>query len=594
MRAKWIFAILLGIIMAVSITEYTADNYAKAVLSGKQVACKWVKLAVRRHINDLAKMEEDPDYPYYFDVEEAKRVIDFVQNLKHTQGEWANPRLHNTKIKLEPWQQFIYWNLFGWRKKEDGCRRFTKGYIEIGRKNGKTVMAAATANYCFLLDSPREHGAEVYFLATKKDQAKKAWTEADLQIKKHPFLRTKIKSYKQNSTVVIPGSNAFMRPVGKDSDTEDSWNPHMVVVDEYHAHKTNELLNVYESGMGTRQQPLILIITTAGFDRNLPCYQEEHTLAEQVLEGAIDPVPENYFCIIYTLDEEDKDNFTDESKWVKANPNLGVSVKWDYLRDQVKQALLVSTKQNNVLTKNFNIWTNAFSRWIPHEKWDACKFKVSEKRLEGRPCYAGLDLSTNIDITAFVLVFPPQGTEKRYSVLFRFFIPEENLRERERQDKVPYSAWIKRGLVYATPGNVIDYDFIEEKIRQDSERFRIMEIAYDRWNATEIVNHMQEEGQTMVPFGQGYASMNPACLKLQKKIYAKEISHNGNPVMNWMVSCTEVKQDAAGNIKPVKPDRNKSGKRIDGVVALLMGMDRAVTAESDGEFDVGAVYGRTS
>lgn len=593
MRVKWLFILLIGFIMAVSATEYTADLYIKSVQSGKQFACKWVKLAVQRHVNDLIKAEEDPDYPYYFDPEEAKRAINFKQNMHHTQGEWANPRLHDTRIRLEPWQQFLDWVKYGWRKKENGCRRFTKAYIEVARKNGKTLDAVLDAIYCFALDSPREEGAEVYFLATKKDQSKKAWDEADLQFKKHKFLRTKVKTYVQNSRIVIPGKNAIMRPIGKDSDTEDSWNPHCVIVDEYHAHKTNKLLNVFESGMGSRQQPLTIIITTAGFYRNYPCYQEEHMLAEQVLQRTIEPVPENYFCIIYTLDEDD--DWTDEKNWIKANPNLGVSVKWDYIRDQVQQAILVPSKQNNVLTKNLNIWTDSFTAWLTHDKWNSCNFPVNDERLIGKVCYGGLDLSANFDITAYVLVFPPENEDSRYQALFRFFIPEENIRDRENRDRVPYSTWIKQGFVFATPGDVIDYDYIEEKIKEDAEKYNIQELAYDRKFAIEIVNHLSEEGiTTPVPFGQGTLSMTPAVNDLEKRVYAQELAHGGNPVMNWMVSCTELKQDAQGNRKPIKPDRIKSGMRIDGVVALLMALNRAVMAEDAGDFEIGAVYGKSS
>lgn len=573
MRGLVLFILIL---LAVVVTvQYSAAQYMEDVLSGKQVACKWVKLAVKRHLNDLEKAEKrDPDFPYYFDEAQAKRAIDFKQELKHTQGEWANPRLHDPRIRLEPWQQFIDWNLFGWRRKEDDCRRFTKSYVTVGRKNGKTVDAAATANYCFYVDSPREIGPEVYCVATKKEQARKAWDEMKGQIEKHPFLDNKTRIYKQNHTITIPGTASVVRMLGKDSKTEDALNPHFVIVDEYHAHPDNSMLEVMESGMGARQQPLIYIITTSGFDKSCACYQEEHLLAEKVLERSMEPIPESFFCIIYTIDEED--DWTDPKVWIKANPNLGVSVKWRYLEERIQEALISPAKQNKIKTKNLNIWTQAESRWILDDVWKACGFPVKEEILKRRICFLGLDLSASQDITAEVLCFPPEEDENLYQFLYRFFIPEENILEKERKDKVPYSYWIEKGLVIATPGNVIDYDFIEQQILNDAKEYEIKEIAYDPWKAQEIVNHLSEAGFTMVPIYQRYSGMALHTDTFEKKVLGKEIAHDGNPVMSWMVSCTEVKSDRQGNIMPMKPRRETTGKRIDGVTASIMGLGRAV------------------
>lgn len=576
--------LLLGVAMAAPTFAYSATKYIHGVRSGDILTCKWVKLAVDRHVQDLERVGNE-DFPFYFDENEAIRAIKFIELLRHTKGEWADQTKHDTRIRLEPWQQFIVWNLFGWRQNADGCRRYNKAYIEVARKNGKTTFAAAILNYCYLADSPREVGAEAYTVATKRDQAKIAWGEAERQIRRHPTLASRTKTYKQNSTVVVKGTPAILRPLGQDSDTEDGLNPHVALIDEYHAHPSNEMVGVIQSGMGSRRQPLILIITTAGFDRNAACYQEEHTLTEKMLEGALDPSPETYFGIIYTIDTGD--DWQDREVWIKSNPNLGVSVKWEYLEDQIREAILVPRKQNNVKTKNLNIWTNAFSRWLSSEMWDRCASDFDESDLEGRIGYGGLDLSTNIDITAFVLTFPPEEPETRYRSIFRFFIPEENVREREERDRVPYSAWIEAGYIHATPGNVIDYDYIEEVIRADADRFDIQEIAYDPWNATEIINHLQDDGLEFVTFRQGYASMSPAAKDYEKRIRSGELEHGGNPVMNWMVSCVEVKQDPAGNIKPVKPDRRKTGKRIDGVVGHIMSLSRAVWSETG--FHAGAV-----
>jgi phage terminase large subunit-like protein len=569
-------------------TQYTAAQYIKDVTSGKQVACKWVKLAVERHLNDLKRAEKkDPDFPYYFDEKAAKRVIDFKQQLRHTQGEWANPRLHDTRIRLEPWQQFIDWVLFGWRR-EGGYRRFNKSYIEVAKKNGKTTGAAATANYCFLVDQPREIGPEIYCIATKKDQARKAWDEMKNQIEKDPFLRNKTRVYKQHSTIVIPGTPAKVRLLGKDSKTEDGLNPHFTLVDEYHAHPDNSMLEVMESAEGAREQPLIYIITTSGFNKDSACYQEEHMLSERVLEGSADPKPENFFCIIFTLDEED--DWTDPKVWIKSNPNIGVSLRWEFLEDRIKSALHSPAKQNKVKTKNLNIWTQAETRWILDEVWMKCNFPVDPEALLGRSCFGGMDLSASQDITAIVYTFPPLGNEELYQQLYRFFIPGDNIIEREQRDKVSYSYWVEKGLVIATPGDVIDYDFIEQQFLEDAGKYDIQETAYDPWRAHEVVNHMTNEGLTMVPIRQSYFGMASPTDIFEKKVLGRKVAHGGNPIMRWMVSCTEVKSDRQGNIMPMKPRRETTGKRIDGVTAGIMSLGRAaINTEPDASIEVFAV-----
>jgi len=543
-----------------------AEGYIDDVLNGRITVCKWVRLAVQRHIDDLVK-SSNPDYPFYFDPSSPMRKIRFSQELRHIEGPLANNHL---KIKLEPWQQFIDWCIFGWKRKDTGGRRFTKAYVEVARKNGKTTMAATTAWYCSMMDG--EEGPQVYCVATKLDQAKIAWDAIKAQVDYQPLLRTKTKAYKQGLTITIPETHGVIKPIGRDSKTQDGLNPSFVLVDEYHAHPTAEMLNVMQNGMGARSQPLMYIITTAGFDKNSPCYQEERTLVTGLLEKSLDPCPENVFGIIFTLDEGD--DWTDESVWIKANPNLGISVNIDFLRNQVTQALALPRKQNDVMTKNFNIWTQATTRWISAESWDECNFEFPD--LIGRECYGGLDLSTTTDISAFVLCFPPVDLEKKYTFLYRFFIPGDNILERERVDKVPYSLWASQGFVTITPGNVIDYDFIESQVMEDAKDYVVKEIAYDPYNSTEIVNHLSDEGMNMLPFRQGFMSMSAPTKDFEKRVLGKELNHGNNPVIKWMVSCTELKTDGTDNIKPDKPDRTRTGKRIDGVVASIMALDRAV------------------
>lgn len=542
-----------------------AVEYIEDILKGKITCCTWVRLAVERHIRDL-KSANTKSYPYVFDPKAAERVIAFAEDQYHTKGEWAKQKL---KLTLEPWQQFILWVVFGWKRKDTGTRRFTKVYVEVARKNGKTLLAAVLANYCFFADG--EEGAEVYFCATKRDQAKIGWTDAHAMIQKNPALRSRTSTFKMSSTVLKNNSTSLMRPIGQDSDTEDGLSPSFVLIDEYHAHKSADLLNVMQNGMGARSQPLLFIITTAGFDKNSPCYTEERSMVTGILDRSITPAPENVFGIIYSLDEGD--DWTDQKVWVKSNPNLGVSIYPEFIRSQVSQAIASPAKQNDVKTKNFNIWTQAASRWITAEAWDKCGGKSVD--MDGRPCAGAFDLSSTTDLTAWVLVFPPKDLEKAFTIKSQFFLPSDDLRERERRDKVPYSLWAEQGYLKLTPGNVIDYDYIEAQIEQDAEQYDLREIACDPYNAKQTILRLQDKGLPITQFRQGFISMSGPTKNFEKCILSGELNHEDNPMLRWMISCTEVSTDPAGNIKPVKPEQKSAGKRIDGVVAAIMSLDRA-------------------
>jgi len=545
--------------------------YTSGIASGKIVAGHLAQGAVRRHLEDLKRVGT-PEFPYRFDPAAAERAIAFVEALKHTKGEWALPGRDN-HLRLEPWQCFILSMLFGWRRL-DGYRRFSKAFISCARKNGKTVLAAAVANYLFFADDPPEAGPECYFLAMKRDQALIAWREAERQIRTHRYLKGEARTYAQTATVVIPGTAARMKPLGRDSDTEDGLSPSCAIIDEYHAHLDNAQVEVMAAGMAARQQPLLFIITTAGFRLDGPCHEEEYALAKQVLEGTLTPPPENYFAIVYELDEGD--DWTDEAVWIKANPNLDVSVDRQYLRDRVAEALLSPPKRNKVMTKNLNVWTQAETRWITPEAWAACAFPVDRKALAGRECYLGMDLSATQDVTALAVCFPPLG-EGRFEFLYYFFLPEEGIVEKERKDRVPYTYWARQGYLILTPGDVVDYDFIEDTIREIAREFRIREVAFDPWKAQEIVSHLQTEGVAeMVEIRQSYSGMAAGTDAFEKKVLAKELAHGANPVMDWMVSCVEVKSDRQGNVMPMKPERKRSGARIDGVVASILALTRAV------------------
>ena len=551
--------------------EYTAEQYISDVNTGKITACKWVKLAVKRHANDL-KRSGKKGFPYHFDDNAAKRAIDFIQMLEHTKGEFANRAKHgDIRIKLEPWQQFLIWEIEGWRNK-DGFRRFTRAYIEVARKNGKTSLAAALANYHFFADTPQEIGPEIYFAATKQQQAALAWDEADRQIQRNETLRNVSKTYNSKRHIVVPKTSAVMRPLGRDSKSEDGLNPSFAVIDEYHAHPDSGLIDVIESGTGARKQPLIVIITTAGTNYTGPC-MEEHEHLTKMLEGSIPPV-DNFFGIIYTLD--DGDDWKNPKIWIKANPNLGVSVDKERLAEQINLAASSTVKITGIKTKRLNVWCKSVLSWIGFDVWKKCgKELYTEEELQGRPCYGAMDLSSTQDISAVCLSFPPVQEGEPYKHIYRFYIPEDLVQEKEDLDKVPYRQWIEQGLITATPGNVIDYDWIERDISQFASMYEIKEFCFDPWHAQEIVNHLTDSGMTMIPVQQGYRMMAPMCASFEKHALSGELAHNNNPVMYWMISCVEIASDRQGNIKPMKPRRGSSGKRIDGVVANIMSLGRA-------------------
>jgi phage terminase large subunit-like protein len=486
--------------------------------------------------------------------------LTFFALLRHSKGEWAGQ-----PFVLSPWQAFILWVLFGWMR-SDGTRRFRTAYIEIGRKNGKSTLAAGVGLYLFAAD--RELGAEVYTAATKRDQARIVHSEAVRMVRLSPGLRRHVQTFKDNLSMMR--TNSKYEPLGADADTMDGLNVHGAVIDELHAHKNRNLWDVLETATGARRQPLLFAITTAGFDRQSLCWQQ-HDYGEKVLDGIIED--DSYFTFIASLDPDDV--WTDRRVWSKANPNLEISVKPESLEEQCAKAESLPAAQNAFRRLRLNQWTEQVDRWIDLAVWDACALPVDARSLEGRPCFGGLDLSATTDLSAFVLIFPPVEQGEPWKVLCRFWMPRDNVRRRVDNDRVGYDLWIQEGWIEATEGNVIDYDVIRARVQEDAKRFDIRELAFDRWNATQLCTQLQSDGLAMVPFGQGFASMAAPTKELEKMILGRQLAHGGHPVLRWMVSNVAVKQDAAGNLKP---DKGKSSDRIDGVVALVMAVGRATVA----------------
>ncbi|GIV35375.1 MAG: terminase [Chitinophagales bacterium] len=531
-----------------------AKKYIEDVTCGRAVVCKYVLQAVERHLRDLERSAEE-DFPFYFDEEQANRYLAFIRAIKHSKG-----RAAGKPFQLQPWQEFIFACVYGWRKKTDGSRRFQRAYIEVARKNGKTEMMAAAALCALLMD--KEKGAEVYTAATKRDQAQILFRAAQSMARQ---LRSSSKALSKLLSVnrtVITFSDSRFEPLGADADTLDGLFVHCAVVDEYHAHKSDEVLKVLETAVGDRLQPLIWIITTAGFNRHGPCFALREVVLN-VLSGNY--TDESLFGIVYTLD--DGDEWGDERVWVKANPNLGITPTWDNLRNAYVRAKNEgASAEVQFRTKHLNEWVSVSRRWIPAEVWDSCRVAYSEEELRGRPCYGGLDLSTVRDMSAFVLFFPARHEEEKHRILVWAFCPEE--RVRVRADAVfGYGEWVRSGELIATEGNVIDYEYIRGVILQAAERYDIKCIAYDRYNANQLVMSLEEEGLRMVSWGRGFVSMSTPTKELEKMVFGGELEHNTGGLVAWHLSNVELMHDPAGNVKPVK--RTDDGK-IDSVVALVM------------------------
>jgi phage terminase large subunit-like protein len=500
-----------------------------------------------------------------FDEKKAERVVKFINNLKHTKGIW-----HGVPFDLLSWQDKIIRDIFG-TVKEDGYRQYNTAYIEIPKKNGKSELAAAIALYLTCADM--EWGAEVYGCAADRQQASIVFDVAVEMVEQCPALKKRIKPVISQKRLVYMPTASFYQVLSAEAYTKHGLNVHGVIFDELHAQPNRQLYDVMTKGSGdARKQPLFFLITTAGNDRNSICW-EVHQKAEDILRGKkIDPT---FYPVIYGID--DNDDWTDEKNWYKANPSLGHTIDIEKVR-----AAYISAKENpaeeNIFRQlRLNQWVKQSVRWMPMDVWDKGAFKVNPEKLKGRMCYGGLDLSSSIDITAFVLVFPPILGDDKYYVLPYFWIPEENLKLRVRRDHVPYDIWEQQGFLKTTEGNVIHYGFIEKFIEELGTKYNIKEIAFDRWGAVQMVQNLEGLGFTVVPFGQGYKDMSPPTKELMKLTLEKKIAHGGHPVLQWMMDNIHVRTDPAGNIKP---DKEKSTEKIDGAVAMIMALDRAIRNEN--------------
>ena len=510
-----------------------------------------------------------------YDEKRADFAVGFISMLRHTTGEW-----YGKPFQLMPWQEQIIRDIFG-IVDADGNRQFRTAYVEVGKKNGKSELAAAVALYLLFADG--EAGAEVYSCAADINQASIVFNTAKAMVEQCPDLNKLSKLIPSTKRIVFSHMNSFYRVLSSETKSKQGFNVSGLIFDELFAQQTRELFDTMTKYTGdARRQPLYFLITTAGRDKTSICY-EIHCKAKAVLDGSkIDP---SFYPAVFGIEEGD--DWEDERVWRRVNPSIGVTIPFETVQAAYEQARQNPAEEMHFRQFRLNEWCNADIRWMPMDKWDACGQRDAgsnspsahaqlEIEMEGRNCYGGLDLSSTGDLTTLVLVFPPSGGDTRYTVLPYYWLPEEVIDLRTRRDHVPYAVWKKMGVFNTTEGNVVDYDFIVAFIAKLSGRFRIREIAYDRYGAEKIRRDLEELGAEhafeVIPFGQGFISMSPPSKDFYQFVMEGRIRHGRHPVLDWNLSNVIIDQDAAGNIKP---NKKKSTEKIDGVVAMIMGLARA-------------------
>ena len=506
-----------------------------------------------------------------YDKKKADRAVTFIENLCHTKGKWAG-----TPFWLLPWQEQLIRDIFG-IVKADGNRQFRTAFVEICKKVGKSELAAAVALY--LLYADNEPSAEVYGAAADRQQASIVFDVAKQMVEMSPALMKRSKLMGATKRIVNYGNAGYYQVLSAEVGGKHGFSVSGLVFDEIHTQPNRQLYDVLTKGSSdARQNPLHFIITTAGNDRHSIAY-ELHTKAVDILEGRrVDPT---FYPVVYGL--KDDDDWEDEANWYKVNPSLGYTVDIERLRDAYREA-----KQNPADEVTFkwlrcNMWVSSTVAWIPDAIYMRGNESIEAASLEGRDCYAGLDLSSTGDITALVLIFPPRDENEKYVLLPYFWILEETIPRRVKANSVPYDIWEKQGYIMSAEGNVIHYDFIEKFIIYLSEKYHILEIAVDRWNATQMIQNLEGEGFTIVPFGQGFSSMLAPTKEFYRLLMEGRIIHGGNPVLRWMAGNVVIDTDPAGNIKVTKA---KSKEKIDGIVAAIMALDRCIRQEGQS----GSVY----
>lgn len=564
---------------------HPAERYAHDVIAGKVVVGKLVRLAVERYFNDL---DTALDRGLVFNRKKAENACKFFPDLlRHSKGKWRGK-----PFVLEPWQAFLVWNIFGWYN-ADGTRRFNTCLLMVARKNGKTALAAGVGLKMMVADG--EYGAEVYVCATKYKQAfDTTFTDAKNMVLSSPDLLDDIEPLTRNLNCEAMMSK--FEPLASDSKKHDGLNPYCGVLEEYHAHPTSELYDIIEDGMGARENPMIFIPTTAGYNKQGPCYRMRD-VAIKILNGVIEQ--DNFFALIYEPDEGD--DWEDPANWPKSNPSMqAIDTLPGYLQKRYESVKNDPSKLVSYLTKNQNMWTDASAVWIEDKKWLDCAEQFTLADFEGQECYAAIDLATTTDIAAFCLLF---WDDEFFYILPYLFVPKLTAEQRTKKDNVPYDLWIREGWIEETEGDVIDYDYIRKrisgyyvgdgKVQHDdnciADQVLIKRIEVDRWNSSQLMTQLGQDGLERSDFGQGYGSMSSPTKEFETLVRGRKLKHNGNPVMRWMMSNVEITMNPAGD---VKCDKAKSKEKIDGIIAAIMALGGYLTDADqydDDMFDVKTV-----
>ncbi len=557
--------------MSIDSHAITAIHYAEAVVAGDIVACRWVKQACQRQLNDLARFKGKGS-PYLFNPKltdhsgrsfyPANNLCAFIERLPHVKGPLAGEPIH-----LEPWQVFILTTVFGWVK-PDGKRRFRRSYIEVPRGNAKSTLSSAVALYMLAADG--EGGAEVYSLATTRDQARIVFGDAQVMARKSSGFRNRFKVEVGAHNMHVLASGSKFEALSAEGSTLDGLNIHFGCVDELHAHKTRTVYDVVETGTGKRDNSLLWVITTAGSNRAGICY-EARTFVTKLLEGVL--IDDSQFGIIYGLD--DGDDWTTEEALIKANPNWGISVRSEVLLPLQAKAMQLPSAVNNFKTKHLNEWVNADIAWMDMRAWDAnADASLDLDAFAGKPCWIGLDLASKTDIAALVLVFEHPEIEGGYAVFGRYWLPEDTVSASENSQ---YAGWARSGRIIVTPGNVIDFGWIEGELVALASRFEVRAVAFDPFQATQLSTRMLMEGLPMIEVRPTVLNFSEPMKSLEALVLQKKLQHDSDPVLTWMASNVVAHLDAKDNIYPRK---ERPENKIDGIVALIMALSRAIQPDS--------------
>lgn len=555
-------------------------QYSKDCTADTRHVCQKHRWACERFLNDLEK-SGTKDFPYIFDEEKALRFFEWAALHKHTKGVLAGE-----PIEFTPIQRFIFGNVYGWVHQDTGLRRFRKAYWQVARKNAKSQSLAIVGDYELMaLGEPM---SEVYIGATKSMQAKIIYNEVVAMLKRCPLLKGKW--HESYGVIRHPKSDSVLRALSKDDGkTGDGLNPQCGLIDEYHAHPTDEILEVINTGMVARRQPLLFIITTAGTNFGGPCYRVEYPLVEKILDPSLDFDVADYFCMVNELDRDQEGNLIDDVKdeecWVKANPIAATYPEGlANIRSKLASALESPEKMESFLTKNMNLWVNQSAMsYMDMAKWKE-RGAITEIPVDlyGRPAYVGIDLSKRIDLTAAGIILPIDvDCTVQYVVRAHGFIPEDTVAVHEKTDKVPYRAWAKAGYLTITPGDVVDYRFIESWIHETTDDLgvNVKELCYDPYNATHFAQDFDAQGITTVEVRQGMRTLSEPTKAFREEAYRGNILHEPNPLLDWAISNAVTKRDHNENIIL---DKEKSTNRIDPIAAVINAFSRArVTAEED-------------